>query len=142
MIYIRIYIHVYLYTFILCIFYIFYIFFPKVGFFFLGPHPWHKEVSRLMVNQSYSYRPMPESQKCQIQATSEIYTAIQGNAGSLTHWAGPGIKPSSSWILARFVSIDRNFLKVGFFLIHRLYFWSNFRFTEKLDIKYNVLLIP
>ena len=29
-----------------------------------------------------------------------------GNAGSLTHWARPGIKPVSSWILARFVSAE------------------------------------
>ena len=27
-----------------------------------------------------------------------------GNAGSLTHWARPGIEPSSSWILVRFLT--------------------------------------
>ena len=28
------------------------------------------------------------------------------NAGSLTHGAGPGIKPTSSWILVRFVTAE------------------------------------
>ena len=27
-----------------------------------------------------------------------------GNAGSLTHWARPGIEPATSWFLVRFVS--------------------------------------
>ena len=32
------------------------------------------------------------------------YTTAHGNARSLTHWAGPGIKPPASWILVGFVS--------------------------------------
>ena len=28
------------------------------------------------------------------------------NTGSLTHWARPGIEPTSSWILVRFVSTE------------------------------------
>ena len=31
-------------------------------------------------------------------------TTAHGNAGSLTHWSRPGIKPTSSWILVRFIS--------------------------------------
>ena len=34
------------------------------------------------------------------------HTTAHGNAGSLTHWASPGIKPASSWILFRFVSTE------------------------------------
>ena len=30
------------------------------------------------------------------------YTTAHGNAGSLTHWVRPGIRPSSSWMLVRF----------------------------------------
>ena len=30
-------------------------------------------------------------------------TAAHGNAGSLTHWARPGIKPTSSWIRVGFI---------------------------------------
>ena len=36
-------------------------------------------------------------------AASETYTTAHSNANSLTHWARPGIKPTSSWILIRFV---------------------------------------
>ena len=31
-------------------------------------------------------------------------TTAHGNTRSLTHWARPGIKPASSWILVRFIS--------------------------------------
>ena len=34
------------------------------------------------------------------------YTTAQSNAGSLTHWEGPGIEPASSWILVRFMSTE------------------------------------
>ena len=37
------------------------------------------------------------SQHCQIRAESMINTTARGNAGSLTHWARPGIEPSSSF---------------------------------------------
>ena len=33
---------------------------------------------------------------------SVTYTTVHGNAGSLTHWAGPRIEPASSWILSQF----------------------------------------
>ena len=39
-------------------------------------------------------------------AASGTYTTAHGNAGSLTHWARPGIEPSSSWILVRFPSTE------------------------------------
>ena len=37
---------------------------------------------------------------------SVTYTTAHGNTGSLTHGAGPGIKPKSSWILIRFISTE------------------------------------
>ena len=37
---------------------------------------------------------------------SATYTTAQGNAGSLAHWARPGIEPASSWMLIRFVSAE------------------------------------
>ena len=39
----------------------------------------------------------------QIRAISVAYTAACSNTRSLTQWARPGIKPASSWILARFL---------------------------------------
>ena len=40
-------------------------------------------------------------QQCRIWAISVTYTTAQGNARPLTHWARPGIKPASSWMLVR-----------------------------------------
>ena len=71
-------------------------------FFCLGPNPWHMEVPGLGSTRSCSCWPTP--QQCWIQATSAIYAAACGNTASLTHWAGPGIEPSSSWIPVRFLT--------------------------------------
>ena len=68
--------------------------------FFLVPHLWHMEVPSLRVELELQLRPTPQPQQCQIRVTSASYVAACGNAGSLTHWARPGTKPKSSWILA------------------------------------------
>ena len=57
---------------------------------FLEPHPQHVEVPRLRV-------------KSDLQLLA--YTTAHSNAGSLTHWVRPGIKPASSCILVRFASV-------------------------------------
>ena len=48
---------------------------------------------------------------CHSNARSELrlqptstYTTAHSSAGSLTHWARPGIEPTTSWFLVRFVS--------------------------------------
>ena len=83
---------------------LFFFFLPEVYnhfllffFFFFGHTCSIWKLSGQGSNQNYGYR-------CQIQAVSATYTRVQGNAGSLTHWASPGIKPASSWILVGFVS--------------------------------------
>ena len=38
--------------------------------------------------------------------TSVTYTTGHGNAGSLTHWARPGIEPLSLWILVEFTTAE------------------------------------
>ena len=50
---------------------------------------------------------------------SATYTTAQGNAGSLTHWVEPGIKPTSSWMLVGFVSAEpqRELQQIYFLLI-------------------------
>ena len=68
-------------------FYFIYLFFGL--FVFLGPHPWHMEVPKLEVHSKLS---LP------------TYTTAHSNAGSLTHWARPGIEPTSSWMLVGFVN--------------------------------------
>ena len=40
-----------------------------------------------------------QTQQSRIWAASATYTAALGNARSLTHWARPGMEPTSSWTL-------------------------------------------
>ena len=47
---------------------------------------------------------MPEPQQCQIWAMSVTHTTAHSNAGSLTHWVKPRIKPATSWFLVRFIN--------------------------------------
>ena len=46
-----------------------------------------------------SLLPTPQPPQHQIRAMSLTYTTAHSNAGSLTHWAKPGIEPTSSWTL-------------------------------------------
>ena len=55
-------------------------------------------------NWSYSCQPTPQPQQRQIQAESVTYTIAHSNAGSLTHWARTGVKPTASCFLVGFVS--------------------------------------
>ena len=73
---------------------------------FLGPHPWHVEVPRLGV-QSELQLPVyiHHSHSNTIWASSVTYTTAHSNARSLTQWVGPGIEPTTSWFLVRFISI-------------------------------------
>ena len=48
----------------------------------------------------------PQPQPCQIRTTSSIYAILHSNFGSLTHWAGPGIEPTSSWIPVGFFAAE------------------------------------
>ena len=47
-----------------------------------------------------------QPQQCWIWDMSVTYTTAQGNAGSFTHWARPGIEPASSWILVGFIATE------------------------------------
>ena len=62
------------------------------------------EVPRLGIKSELQLQSMPQPQQCQICITSVTYTAAYGNAGSLTHWARPGIEPASSWTLVGFLT--------------------------------------
>ena len=66
---------------------------------------------------------MPQSQQWgiwAIWAAFVTYTIAPGNAGSLTHWVRPGIEPTFSWILVRFITTEphQEFLRNSF--IHLL----------------------
>ena len=100
-------------------------------FFFKGLHPQHMKFLGQGPNQSCSCQPAPQSQQCQIRAMSATYTATHRNAGSLTHWVGPGIEPTSSWILVKFVSTSHNgnstpdFFNLLFSVSLHNIFWTN-----------------
>ena len=70
---------------------------------FLELHPWHIKVPRLGLDWSCSYQPKLQPQQYRIQAASATYGTTHGNTRSLTHWARPGIKPTSSQILVGFI---------------------------------------
>ena len=55
-------------------------------------------------NRSCSHQPMPQPQQLGIRASSATYTIAHGNAGSLTHWARPGLEPETAWFLVGFVN--------------------------------------
>ena len=49
---------------------------------------------------------------------SAPYTAAQGNTRSLTHWVRPGIEPTTSWFLVRFISAASRWELLQVVLIH------------------------
>ena len=57
-------------------------------------------------NQSCSHQPTAQPQQHQILAASATYPTTHGNAGSLTHWARPGIEPATPWFLVGFTSTE------------------------------------
>ena len=104
-------------------------------FFFLWPYLQHMEVPRLGVEPELQLLLTPQPGQHEIRAASVTYTAACGNAGSLTPWVRPGIKPASSqrqhWVL-NLLSHNRN---SQFFIFIYLY-WSIidlqcFRYTAK-----------
>ena len=84
----------------------FYIFYLLFYFNLFRAAPRHMEVPRLGSNRTCSRQLTPQPQQCGIRVASAGYTTAHGNARSLTHWARPGIKPSPSWMLVRFISAE------------------------------------
>jgi len=66
---------------------------------------------------SCSCRPTPQPQQCQIWASCATYPRAHSNTRSLTHWAGPGIEPSSSWILVGIATAEPQWkLQISIFI--------------------------
>jgi len=73
-----------------------FLFYLFIYLFILELYVWHREVPSLGVEL-----------ELWLQAYTTV-TAMQNlshfcNAGSLTHWGRPGIKPTCSWILVEFI---------------------------------------
>ena len=73
-------------------------------FFFLGPHLWYMEVSRLGSNQSHSCWPTPQPQQRQIRAASATYTTHSSWQCWILNPLRPRVKPTTSCFLVGFVS--------------------------------------
>ena len=73
--------------------FLFYLYFHLFIYFafFLGPHLLRMEVPRLGVES-------------ELQLST--YATAHGKAGSSTHWARPGIQPTSSWMLVGFITAE------------------------------------
>ena len=76
------------------------------SFVFLEPHLQQMEVLRLGVESVLQLTACTTAKEHQIWAISVTDTIAHGNTGSLTHWAGLGIEPESSWILVGFVTAE------------------------------------
>ena len=76
---------------------------------------------------------------------SATYTTAHGNAGSLTHWARPGIEPATSWFLVRFVSAVPQWELPGFLIFKctqlSTFLWRKWRTTFQLPLASDVLLL-
>ena len=82
---------------------------PSVFFFFfffvfLGLHPRHTEIPWLGAELELQQLTYTTATATHFWAACMTYTTAHSNTGSLTHWAGPGIGPRSSWIQLRFVN--------------------------------------
>ena len=85
----------------------FFFFFLFFSFLFLGLHLWHMDVPRQGVQIGAAAAGLyPQPQQCQIWAMSATSITAHRNTRSLTYWARPGIKPTSSWILVSFINTE------------------------------------
>ena len=73
-------------------------------FVFLGPHLWHMEVPRLGLKSKLQLQASTAATAKGTRHGSATYTTAQGNPRSFTLWVGPGIEPTSSCILVRFIT--------------------------------------
>ena len=84
------------------LFFVLFIYIYFFSFFFLflaAPMAYGSSQARGPKLGSCNCQPTPQPQQCRIWAISVTYTAACNHAGSLTHWARPGIEPTFSWRL-------------------------------------------
>ena len=80
----------------------------KPGFFFKAPPvAYGSSQARGRNRAAVTATATAQPQQHGIRATSGSYTPAHSNSRSLTHRAGPGIQPASSWILVRFITEER-----------------------------------
>ena len=72
----------------------------------IGPYLQNMDVPSLGVESELRLPAYTTATATQELSMSVTYTIAHGNARSLTHQARPEIKPMSSWMLVRFVTIE------------------------------------
>ena len=72
-------------------------------FVFWGLHLRHMQVPRLGVTLELQ---LPVCMTAIATPDPSLVCEAHGNAGSLTHWARPGLVPSSSWMLVGFIASE------------------------------------
>ena len=100
---------------------------------FLGLHLQHLEVPRLRAQSKQQLLAYPRA------TVTRDPSLMCDNARSLTHWAWPGIEPTSSRILVRFISAvsQRELPMCLFIYVYIIYAYALFIFwtiASKLDI--------
>ena len=75
-------------------------------FFFSGPHLRHMEVPRLGVKSELQLQAYTIATTTWDLSRFATLTTAHLKAGSLTHWARPGIEPESSWILVWLITSE------------------------------------
>ena len=75
-------------------------------FSFLELHLWHMQLPRLGVESELQLPAYTMATAIAIRDRSHVCNLYQSSweCQILTHWARPGIKPASSWILFRFIT--------------------------------------
>ena len=62
------------------------------------------EAPRLGVESELQLLTYTTAAALRIRAASATYTTVHDDAGSLTRWARPGVRPAFSWILVGFIT--------------------------------------
>ena len=90
-------------------------------------------------------QPQPQPQLCGNQAASATYSTTHGNTRSLTYWARPGIKPTTSWFLVGFINhcVTMGTPRWNFFMagLNILFFIFGFQWLEPYGPHWNFLCL-
>ena len=104
--------------------------------FFVGPHLCHIEVPRPGAKSELQLPVYTIATATpDLSRTCDLHHSTQGNARSLIYRVRPGIKPSSSWILDRFIYTEpQQELIKQHFLCKNITFWKHLRkYFEKTN---------
>ena len=112
---------------------VFWICWKRVFFFLFRATPTTHGCSQAGVELELQLLAYIQPQQHRIWATSVTCTTAHVNAGSLTCWTRPGIEPTSSWILVRFINHWAMKGTPGKESLFRDTYWSIFRWNDTVS---------